>query len=177
MKRLQKGFTLIELIIVVAIVGILAAIALPAYQDYTVRARVSEAAAAAGACKTAVAEFVATNGGPTMPSSTSQAGCSSTTAATQFVASSEVTTAGVITITLTADPKLGGPTNGTLTLTPTLGGANTIGTWVCSARRRNSCRVPAADTGCHSCAGSHRTISAGQELEERPARCSFSFFV
>src|SRR5213079_851433 len=107
MKRIQQGFTLIELMIVVAIVGILAAIALPAYQDYTIRARVSEAAAAAGACKTAVAEYVATNGG-TMPSSTSQAGCSSTTAATQFVASTEVGNSGVITVTLSADTKLGG---------------------------------------------------------------------
>src|SRR6266478_7613863 len=121
---MQKGFTLIELMIVVAIVGILAAIALPAYQDYTIRARVSEAAAAAGACKTAVAEFVASNGG-TLPSTTTQAGCSGTTAATQFVASTNVTTAGVITVTLSADSKLGGATGGTLTLTPTVAGANT----------------------------------------------------
>ena len=57
MKRIQQGFTLIELMIVVAIVGILAAIALPAYQDYTIRARVSEALAAAGACKTQITEY------------------------------------------------------------------------------------------------------------------------
>jgi type IV pilus assembly protein PilA len=57
MKQLQKGFTLIELMIVVAIIGILAAVALPAYQDYTVRAKVSELMLAVSAGKTPVAEF------------------------------------------------------------------------------------------------------------------------
>lgn len=56
MKRLQKGFTLIELMIVVAIIGILAAVALPAYQDYTIRAKVSELILAASAARTAITE-------------------------------------------------------------------------------------------------------------------------
>ena len=63
MKKIQQGFTLIELMIVVAIIGILAAIALPAYQDYTVRAKVSEAILAASSGRTAVAEAFANYGG------------------------------------------------------------------------------------------------------------------
>ena len=60
MKRLQKGFTLIELMIVVAIIGILAAVALPAYQDYTIRAKVSELVLAASGFKTTISEFAQT---------------------------------------------------------------------------------------------------------------------
>src|SRR5258706_12676448 len=62
MKRIQKGFTLIELMIVVAIIGILAAVALPAYQDYTIRAKVSELVLAASGAKTSVAEKAQTDG-------------------------------------------------------------------------------------------------------------------
>src|SRR5215217_1529598 len=116
-KRIQQGFTLIELMIVVAIVGILAAIALPAYQDYTIRARVSEAAAAAGACKTSVAEFYASKAA--LPSDTPTAGCSGTDAPTQFVASTNVNSGGTVIVTLSTDTKLGGATGGTITLAPT----------------------------------------------------------
>jgi len=80
MKRVQQGFTLIELMIVVAIVGILAAIALPAYQDYVVRSKMSEAEAALAACKTSISEYVSTHSA--FPDTTNS-GCANQT--TQYV--------------------------------------------------------------------------------------------
>ncbi|HUP31280.1 MAG TPA: pilin [Usitatibacter sp.] len=74
MNKVQKGFTLIELMIVVAIIGILAAIAIPAYQDYTVRSKVTELINAAGVCKTSVAEYYQAKG--FMPATETDAGCS-----------------------------------------------------------------------------------------------------
>jgi type IV pilus assembly protein PilA len=62
MKKVQQGFTLIELMIVVAIIGILAAIAIPAYQDFTIRSKVTELINAAGVCKTSVAEYYQAKG-------------------------------------------------------------------------------------------------------------------
>lgn len=95
MKRsLQKGFTLIELMIVVAIIGILAAVALPAYQDYTIRAKISECAGVASACKTSVSEYYASMNA--LPANTNAAGCATTD--TQYCAAPTVATGGVVTV-------------------------------------------------------------------------------
>ncbi len=112
MKRMQQGFTLIELMIVVAIVGILAAIALPAYQDYVIRSKMSEGVAALAACKTSVSEFVSTKNA--WPSDADNAGCS--TIATQYVANLAVAGNGVITVTTVNTGSKSGDC--TLTLTP-----------------------------------------------------------
>jgi len=126
MNKLQKGFTLIELMIVVAIIAILAAIALPAYQDYTVRAKVTEPVVAADACKNSVAEFYESRG--QLPSNFTSSGCSSD--ASTYVSSLDVS-AGKIIVALTADPGLLAAASTTFDLKPT---ANTssILIWDCS---------------------------------------------
>ena len=116
MKRVQKGFTLIELMIVVAIIGILAAIAIPAYQDYTIRSQVSEGLNLAGAAKAAVAESFSQTGNA--PTNRTVAGMSPTSTDTngKYVTAVEVTN-GTISVTYgkEANAKIA---NQVLSLTP-----------------------------------------------------------
>ena len=125
MKRVQQGFTLIELMIVVAIIGILAAIAIPAYQDYIIRSKVTELATAADACKVSVSEYRQTMNA--FPPTQLASGCSDQQ--TKYVTSLVVTPAtGVITVA--ADPVVGvGAT--VFVLKPTVVGTGQID-WTCN---------------------------------------------
>ena len=118
LKKVQQGFTLIELMIVVAIIGILAAIAIPAYQDYTIRAKVTEGIGLADAAKTAVAEAYQSGD---MAGVTALAGSWVSTATTKYVSSVAIAATGVITVTYAAlVPQISGKT---LTLSPNINGA------------------------------------------------------
>jgi type IV pilus assembly protein PilA len=130
MKSVQKGFTLIELMIVIAIIGILAAIALPAYQDYTIRSKVSELVVKGDACKTSVVEYYQSQG--VLPATTAAAGCS--TAATNYAGTLAVA-AGVITVPAVIGAT-GLPTaaTGNYVLTPIVGASNDLPiTWQCTS--------------------------------------------
>ena len=126
MKAIQKGFTLIELMIVIAIIGILAVVALPAYQDYTARAQVSEALTLAEGQKSAVTEYRSDRGD--WPTSNAMAGVASSISG-KYVASVQVGAAGIITATMKSADVNNDIKGKTLILTPT--DQNGSFTWTC----------------------------------------------
>lgn len=129
LKTVQKGFTLIELMIVVAIIGILAAIAIPAYQDYTIRAQVTEGLNLAGAAKAAVAETYAQTG--TWPADNTVAGLGAPAEITGKYVTSVTVANGIITI-LYGKQANANITPDTLILTPGTS-LNFDVAWVCGA--------------------------------------------
>ena len=137
MKKVQQGFTLIELMIVVAIIGILAAIAIPAYQDYTKRTHVSEGMSLAGAAKTAVAEYYASEGA--WPASNADAGLAAAADIKgNAVVSVTVTTDGTITVVYNTKVESGD----TLVLVPD--DATGSITWTCNTGSVDNKYLPSA---------------------------------
>ena len=135
MKTIQKGFTLIELMIVIAIIGILAAIAIPAYQNYTIRSQVTEGISMAAGWKTAISEYYAQNGAFPTGSTTSTSGAANKVSVTgnsqgKYVSAITVGAQGVITVAYggsQVNTKINGQK---LSLQPGLDANNDV-VWVC----------------------------------------------
>ncbi|OOG64070.1 prepilin-type N-terminal cleavage/methylation domain-containing protein [Rhodanobacter sp. B04] len=139
MKNMQKGFTLIELMIVVAIIAILAAIAIPAYQDYLIRSQVSEGAVLSDGAKTAVSEFYSNHG--TWPTGNQSAGLPTNAASIsgKYVSGVNVVS-GVITATFSGASANKAIQGDTFTLSPTDNGGSI--NWTCSPATAVGTAVP-----------------------------------
>jgi type IV pilus assembly protein PilA len=171
MKQVQKGFTLIELMIVVAIIGILAAIAIPAYQDYTIRSQVTEGLNLAGAVKASVAEFYAQNG--TWPATLTELGNDPANPPSGKYVSSVLVDNGTINITYSnqngfqANANIDGDV---LSLRPTISGTDAATSngdvvWNCGAR--TVVGVDPASGG----AGADATTFIDSKAKYVPANC------
>jgi len=140
MKRVQQGFTLIELMIVVAIIGILAAVALPAYQDYTIRSQMTEPINLADGAKAAVADYWSNKG--EYPADNAAAGFNGASGKyTKDVTIKE----GVITATVGGDANKA-ISGGTVTLTPTATSAGNL-SWACKSTDVDGKYLPVACRG------------------------------
>ena len=139
MKK-QSGFTLIELMIVVAIIGILAAIALPAYQDYTKRSHVSEGLSLAGAAKTAVAEYYSSLG--LLPDSNANAGLAAATDINGNAVTSVTVSSGLITVLYNEKVE----NNSTLAVSPTTAAGGIK--WRCKAGSANPVQTKYLPASC-----------------------------
>jgi type IV pilus assembly protein PilA len=164
MNTMQKGFTLIELMIVVAIVGILAAVAIPAYQDYTVRAQVSEGLSLASAAKAAVVESYGSNGA--WPADNTAAGLGTSTNIKGKYVSSVAVAANVVTVTFGQSSNSAISTK-TLIFTAGLSANNDVA-WQCGSKLM-AADITATGTGVTAFAATGAGGTVDQKY--RPAEC------